>query len=127
MSYKDVYNYIVDITNDFTENSGVISVSTKSDLESAYDILSKAYSNVKKLGLDYENRDIDGLNYKLEYKNIIAISESLEKATPYMLRNDGKLFKCELRYGNYHPYIINVYDIDNDIKSLAIDRFSELE
>jgi hypothetical protein len=44
-----------------------------------------------------------------------------------MLRNDGKLIECNLRYGNYHPYILQVYDIDNDIKSLVLDRLSELE
>lgn len=53
--------------------------------------------------------------------------EALEKATPYMLRNDGKLIKCELHYGNYHPYILSVYDFDNDLESLVIDRMPELE
>ena len=46
----------------------------------------------------------------------------LKKATPYMLRNDGKLFSC----GAYHPYICNIYDIKNDIESLVNERIEEL-
>lgn len=48
--------------------------------------------------------------------------ESLEKATPYMIRNDGKVFKCK----GYHPYICNIYDDDNDLKSLVNERLDEL-
>ncbi len=44
-----------------------------------------------------------------------------------MLRNDGKLFECNLTYGNYHPYILQVYDDKNDIESLVLDRLSELQ
>lgn len=33
-----------------------------------------------------------------------SLKESLDKATPYMLRNDGALLKC----GTCHPYISNV-------------------
>lgn len=62
-----------------------------------------------------------------EPTNSNNINESLKKATPYMLRNDGKLFECNLKYGNYHPYILQVYDDKNDIDSLVLDRLDELK
>lgn len=48
--------------------------------------------------------------------------QTLQKATPYMLRNDGELFECD----KYHPYICNIYDIKNDLESLINERIDEL-
>lgn len=143
MNYKELYNQILEKTDNFKQTNGVIKLSSKNDLDIAFNILSQMYKNVKKVGLDYSNKEQGSLDYKISYNNYKDINndiddlaehvaskyigESLEKATPYMLRNDGKLIKCELKYGNYHPYILNVYDIDSDIKSLVFDRFSELE
>ena len=128
MTYKEIYQDIREKTNNFTDLHGAYDVSSKNDLTVAFDILSKAYSEVKKVGLNYSNKTEDGLNYEIIFSDPIQqLSESLEKATPYMLRNDGKLLKCELKYGDYHPYILNVYDTDSDIKSLVLDRFSELK
>ena len=50
------------------------------------------------------------------------LQENLEKATPYMLRNDGVLFKCD----RYHPYISNIYNDEDDLKSLVNERIEEL-
>ena len=48
--------------------------------------------------------------------------ENLEKATPYMLRNDGAFIKCK----GYHPYISNIYNDNDDLKSLVNERVDEL-
>lgn len=128
MTYREIYQNIREKTNNFTDLHGAYDVSSKNDLTVAFDILNKVYSEVKKVGLNYSNKTEDGLNYEIIFSDPIQqLSESLEKATPYMLRNDGKLLKCELKYGDYHPYILNVYDTDSDIKSLVLDRFSELK
>lgn len=50
-------------------------------------------------------------------------TQVLQKATPYMLRNDGQLFECH----GYHPYICNVYDQKNDLESLVNERVDELQ
>lgn len=50
-------------------------------------------------------------------------TQILQKATPYMLRNDGQLFRCH----GYHPYICNVYDQENDLESLVNERVDELQ
>lgn len=51
------------------------------------------------------------------------LNEELNKATPYMLRNDGKCFECE----GWHPYISNIYDDENDLDSLINERLWELK
>lgn len=43
-------------------------------------------------------------------KEELIIKESLKKATPYMLRNDGELFECQL----LHPYIKVQFEHDTD-------------
>lgn len=43
------------------------------------------------------------------------LTENLDKATPYMLRNDGELFKC----GDIHPYIKYYFEAD-DIKNIIL-------
>ena len=58
-----------------------------------------------------------------DLKENLIEEEFLQKATPYMLRNDGQLFKC----GGYHPYICNVYDQENDLESLVNERVDELQ
>lgn len=60
----------------------------------------------------------------MKFKSVEDIlNERLEKATPYMMRNDGAVFKC----GGYHPYISNVYSSDDDLNSLINERIDELE
>lgn len=62
-----------------------------------------------------------------DYKATHALSESidyLDKATPYMLRNDGELFKCP---DDIHPYIIRYSDIENDINSLLNESINDLK
>lgn len=52
------------------------------------------------------------------------LNESLHKATPYMLRNDGQVFECK----GWHPYISNIYDSREDnLNSLINERLWELE
>lgn len=51
------------------------------------------------------------------------LNEELHKATPYMLRNDGKCFECK----GWHPYISNIYDDENDLDSLINERLWELK
>lgn len=53
-----------------------------------------------------------------------GLNESLHKATPYMLRNDGQVFECK----GWHPYISNIYDSKEDnLDSLINERLWELE
>lgn len=51
------------------------------------------------------------------------MSDSLSKATPYMLRNDGKLLDCY----TIHPYVKYVYDsVDKTLEKLSDYRFVSL-
>lgn len=43
--------------------------------------------------------------------------ETLDKATPYMLRNDGELLEC----GDIHPYILKISEDIKDIVDKGID------
>ena len=63
--------------------------------------------------------------YGVVDKSVInKLNESLHKATPYMLRNDGQVFECK----GWHPYISNVYDNREDnLDSLINERLWELE
>ena len=58
------------------------------------------------------------LNKKLRF----TLVEELTTATPYMIRNDGAVYKCK----SYHPYICNIYDDENDLTSLVDERLDEL-
>lgn len=47
----------------------------------------------------------------------------LEKATAYMLRNDGEYFQCD----EYHPYISDIYQTkEENLESLVRERIDEL-
>ena len=128
MNYREVYNKIKNDTENFTLDSGYINVSSRSELSAAIDILSKVYSDVKNDGLDYSNKDVNGLNYKVKFSNRSSVNESLNKATAYMLKKDGSLIECDLDHGNYHPYVLQVYgDVEDDIKSFVIERSDELK
>lgn len=79
MNYKEIYNELKDATNNFTNESGIFNVQTRSELATAIDILKQSYNEVNNLGLDFRNKDSDGLNYRVEYTNKInSIDENLD-------------------------------------------------
>lgn len=60
---------------------------------------------IDKFGTD----DLDIINAGNEETVTLKESNILDKATPYMLRNDGELIKCD----SVHPYIKYVYENSN--------------
>lgn len=55
----------------------------------------------------------------------LKLNDSLEIATPYMLRNDGKLFTC----GEFHPYFkYLIFETDeSQIKDLFEEEFHQIK
>ena len=71
MNYKEIYNDIKEKTNNFKDLEGAYIVSSRIDLKSALDILGKLYKNVKKLGLNYNDDNTNGLNYEIVFSEPI--------------------------------------------------------
>jgi len=78
MSYRDIYQEISDYTDNFTLPEGKMSFSTRSDINNAEDILGDYYENVKKSGLDYDNIEIDGIDYTIQFNTPILIDEEFD-------------------------------------------------
>ena len=70
MNYKEIYDKLKDATNNFTDDGGIFNVQSKSELAIAIDILKHSYDNVENIGLDFVNKDTDGLNYKIKYNKM---------------------------------------------------------
>ena len=47
----------------------------------------------------------------------------LREHTPYMLRNDGKLFTCAVQ----HPYVVSCYVEDNDVINTFVSHINQIE
>ena len=70
MNYREIYEKLQDITNDFTEEKGMVDLATRSEVRIAEDILSAIYGEVKSIGLNFSNPDEDGLKFRVIFRNI---------------------------------------------------------
>ena len=70
MNYREIYRDIKDATESFTRDSGIFKVQSKTDVEIAISILKNFYSDVKNVGLDFNDLDIDGSKYQISFDDL---------------------------------------------------------
>lgn len=118
MNYRNLENSLNKYTNNWSLENGSYPAQSKADLNNAKEILKKHYKNVSS-ALDYDNEQIDGTDYKINFDGLMFVSsENME----------GPLFMGEEKMSNIMSMFLNEdNNVDGDALSKVEDRLAELE
>lgn len=117
MNYRNLENSLNKYTNNWSLENGNYPAQSKADLNNAKKILKKHYKNVSS-ALDYDNEQIDGTDYKINFDGLMFVpSENME----------GPLFMEEEKMSNVMTMFLNEdNNVNGDALSKVEDRLAEL-
>ena len=118
MNYRNLEITLAKYTKDWSIKEGSYPAQSRADLNNAKEILKQHYKNVESL-LDYNNQQIDGTDYKINFGGLMIIpSETME----------GPLFMGEEKMSNVMTMFLNEdSNIDGEALAKVEDEMQELE
>lgn len=118
MNYRNLENTLAKYTKDWSIEEGSYPAQSRADLNNAKEILKQHYKNVESL-LDYDNQQVDGTDYKINFGGLMMIpSETME----------GPLFMGEEKMSNVMTMFLNEdSNIDGEALAQVEDEIQELE
>lgn len=118
MNYRNLEITLAKYTKDWSIKEGSYPAQSRADLNNAKEILKQHYKNVESL-LDYNNQQIDGTDYKINFGGLMMIpSETME----------GPLFMGEEKMSNVMTMFLNEdSNIDGEALAKVEDEMQELE
>ena len=122
MTYKELFNDLKDVSENFTIAEGFYRVRDKSDVEVASSILKHYYLDVNEKNLDYQNNSPDGINYLIKFSKPIEDNRMNEDL---ITKRDLEAARLILKYDTDPRHIKKAQDVIKKYKEQNKENVDE--